>query len=69
LKLIASAFPQRRNEAYGATTCGRDCELSDIGVERQSYSEVDRQSRQVVIHGIYYGGRSLEDTNESDATD
>jgi toxin ParE1/3/4 len=43
--------------------------LRTVGYRRRAtiLFEVDQASRQVIIHGIYYGGRSLEDMSEDDA--
>lgn len=40
--------------------------LRTVGFRRRAtiLFEVDRERRQVVIHGVYYGGRSLEGADE-----
>jgi toxin ParE1/3/4 len=42
--------------------------LRTVGFRRRAtiLFEVDRKARRVAIHGIYYGGRSLEGRDESE---
>lgn len=45
--------------------------LRTVGYRRRAtiLFEVDRPSRRVIIHGIYYGGRTLEGAADDDLTD
>ena len=45
--------------------------LRTVGFRRRAtiLFEVDHQVRQVVIHGVYYAGRSFEGEADDDVTD
>jgi len=45
--------------------------LRTVGYKRRAtiLFEADRRSQRVIIHGIYYGGRSLEGAADDDSTE